>query len=95
MHADQWVVARRPASSPAAARTNAPLHTDATRRLRSAATATHDVSSRSRAASAVPSPPATTSVSIGPRQPAARAVASPSPDDVTTSPPSCDTTVGA
>ena len=33
-HARQCVVARRPSSSPAAASTNAPVHTDATRRLR-------------------------------------------------------------
>ena len=35
-HADQCVVARLPSSSPAAASTNAPVHTDVTRRLRRA-----------------------------------------------------------
>lgn len=57
----QWVVARRPASSPASARTNAPLHTDTTRRARSACARSHRTITGS--VSRVPSPPGTITVS--------------------------------
>ena len=67
-HARQCVVARRPSSTPAAASRNAPVHTDATRRLRARGALRPSATSvASRAASSAPSPPTTTSVSIGPR----------------------------
>ena len=67
-HARQCVVARRPSSRPAAASTNAPVHTDATRRLRRASRAHRTRRARRRSPRrSAPSPPTTTSVSIGPR----------------------------
>ena len=42
----QWVVARRPSSSPAAPRRKAPVHTEHTRRERFAAVRTHDDEAR-------------------------------------------------
>ena len=53
-HTDQCVVARRPSSSPAAARISAPLHTDVTRRLRSVAPRSQSSRSASTMAAAVP-----------------------------------------
>jgi hypothetical protein len=67
---DQWVTARRPSSRPASASRNAPLHTEATRRERPAAAAIQSIRPRSAHAARFPGPPTTTSVSIGPWQPA-------------------------
>ena len=67
-HARQCVVARRPSSSPAAASTNAPVHTDATRRLRRGGALRPTRRARRPGPRRIaPSPPTTTSVSIGPR----------------------------
>ena len=65
-HTAQWVVARRPSSSPASPRRNAPLQTEVTRRARSAVRRIHDTSRAFRMAARVPSPPAISSVSTGP-----------------------------
>ena len=59
----QCVVARLPSSRPAAASTNAPLHTDAVRRARRAACRIASIIASSWTASRTPSPPATTRVS--------------------------------
>ena len=69
-HHAQWVVARRPSSSPARASRKAPVQTDATRRERAAAARSQPTSRSSSPAAATPVPPGTSSVSIGPRQPA-------------------------
>ena len=63
-HSDQWVVTRRPSSSPAAASTKVPLHTAVTRRQVGATAATQPSTSGSRTTSIVPWPPTTMSVSM-------------------------------
>src|SRR3954465_9742078 len=78
-HADQWVVTRRPSSSPAWASRKAPVQTDATRRAsgargRPAATGraagprrrSHSTRAGSTTPGRLPWPPATISVSIAP-----------------------------
>ena len=65
-HSAQWVVARRPSSKPAAARTNAPEQTDVTRRASVASRPTWASSSWSAAAASMSAPPATIKVSTGP-----------------------------
>ena len=60
---DQWVVALRPSSRPAAARMNAPEQTLATRPAFAAAAATLATSAGSCEPPRVPSPPASISVS--------------------------------
>jgi hypothetical protein len=60
----QCVVTRRPSRTPASASSNAPLHTDATRRAVRAACATQSTSAVAPRAAATPTPPATTSVSM-------------------------------
>lgn len=62
----QCVVARRPSRRPASASRNAPPHTDATRRDRSAADLIHAMKEQSRKACFRPGPPGTSSVSIVP-----------------------------
>jgi hypothetical protein len=62
----QWVVTRRPVTSPAAAIRKTPLQTDVTRRLVAPAALTQSTSARSARARSTPDPPATTSVSIPP-----------------------------
>ena len=62
----QWVVTRRPVTSPAAASRKTPLQTDVTRRLVAPAALTQSTSARSARARSTPDPPATTSVSIPP-----------------------------
>src|SRR4029453_14329024 len=94
-HTDQWVVARRPSSRPASASRKAPLHTEATRGARGGAARSPVASAWSLRAPAVPSPPATTRVSTGPRRPASGSVARPRPDDETTVPPGREATVTA
>ena len=64
----QCVVTVLPSSRPARASRNEPEHTEVTRRERRAALRIQRISSASFSASATPNPPATTSVSIGPRQ---------------------------
>ena len=64
----QWVVTRRPSSRPASASRKAPVQTEVTRRERPAARATQRTSAASRAAACTPRPPATTRVSMAPRQ---------------------------
>ena len=68
VQADQWVVARWPSSSPAAASTNAPVQTEATRSLWPAAVTSHRRRTGSAAAASWPRPPATSSVSIAARE---------------------------
>jgi hypothetical protein len=64
---DQWVVARLPSSSPARANRKLPEQTEVTRRERRAAERIQRIRSLSSTASWTPKPPATRSVSIGPR----------------------------
>ena len=93
-HADQWVVTRRPSSRPACASRNAPLHTEVTRRALAAAVLSQAMRRSSAIAAAVPVPPATRSVSMGPRR-EARSVPSESPDEVVTGWPDPDTSAVA
>ena len=65
-HTAQWVVARRPSSSPASPSRKAPLQTEVTRRARSAVRRIQDTRRASRMAARVPWPPAISSVSTGP-----------------------------
>ena len=62
----QWVVTRRPVTSPAAASRKTPLQTDVTRRVVTPAALIQSTSARSARARSTPAPPATTSVSIPP-----------------------------
>ena len=62
----QWVVTRRPVTSPAAASRKTPLQTDVTRRVVAPAALIQSTSARSARARSTPAPPATTSVSIPP-----------------------------
>jgi hypothetical protein len=85
------VVARRPSSNPAAASTNAPVHTEAIRRLRGASRRTCVSSPSSVIAVSVPWPPTTSNVSIRPvtdasRRPPVR----PIPDELRTALPVTD-----
>ena len=95
-HAAQWVVARRPSSSPASARRNAPVHTAATRLARRAVRRIQGTMRPSRARGRVPSPPATRSVSTGPVARARlRCATRDSPLEVTTGPADGATSVSA
>ncbi len=59
----QWVAARRPSNTPAAASRNAPVQTEATRRASVARCRTQSTSTGFSAAASTPSPPATSKVS--------------------------------
>jgi hypothetical protein len=92
-HADQWVAARLPSSSPAAASTNAPEHTEVMRGTTRAARRSQPSSAGSLAACriAAASPPATTTVSRRPGRIRRRsAVRTGSPHVVVRSPPPTD-----
>jgi hypothetical protein len=83
----QWVVARRPSRRPACASRNAPLHTEAVRRARASTRRIQSIVAASRTAAAVPSPPGTNSVSIGPRSSRSEPRATSSiPEDIRTGP---------
>ena len=60
----QCVLARRPSKRPAAASTNAPVHTDVTRRVRLAAALIQSSVATSALTAAEPAPPGTIRVSI-------------------------------